>query len=248
MFFILSKTLGVLTRPSNLMLSLGCVGAVLLTNGHVRTGLGCLFMTIVLLASFGLSPLSNALILPLKRRFPRWDLARGEPHGIVILGGGGEERIASAIELARKYPKAQIVFSGGSGRLFSRAPTEAGLAKRRFELSGVPAGRLITEDRSRNTAENARFTKAAIGPKPGERWLLVTSAYHMPRAMGTFRGAGFPVEAYPVEWRAGSRMDAAHPYRMALDGLKRTDTAVHEWIGLFVYWLTGRSSELFPRP
>ena len=200
------------------------------------------------LAIFGLPPLPNALILPLKRRFPRWNSARGAPDGIVVPSGGSEERITGAVELARKYPNARIVFSGGSARLFSRRHTEAGLAKRRFELSGIPAARLITEDRSRNTAENAKFTTAIIDPKRGGRWLLVTSAYHMPRVMGTFRRAGFPVEAYPVEWRAGSPMDVAHPFRIMRDGLKRTDAAVHEWIGLFVYWLTGQSSELFPGP
>ena len=70
----------------------------------------------------------------------------------------------------------------------------------------------------------------------------------MPRAVGAFRRAGFPVEAYPVDWRTRGPEDLARPFRIASDGLKRTDTAAHEWVGLFVYWITDRSSELFPGP
>jgi uncharacterized SAM-binding protein YcdF (DUF218 family) len=259
MFFLASQILGLLTWPSNLMLILGFVGTVLLGTRFARAGLQCLLASILLLAVFGLSPLANALILPLEQRFPAWESARGAPDGVVVLGGAFDPRIAagrgevslnesaermtSAVELARRYPNARIVFSGGAGQI-----PEAELAKRLFENLGIPALRLIIENRSRNTDENAKFTKAIADPKPSEQWLLVTSANHMPRAIGAFRRAGFPVEAYPVDWRTRGLEDLARPFRMASDGLKLTDTAAHEWIGLFVYWLTGRSSELFPKP
>jgi uncharacterized SAM-binding protein YcdF (DUF218 family) len=151
--------------------------------------------------------------------------------------------MTSAVELARKYPNTRVVFSGGVGQI-----PEAELGKRLFENLRVPTDRVVTEDRSRNTDENARFSKVIADPKPHERWLLVTSAYHMPRAMGAFRRAGFPVEAYPVDWRTRGLEDLARSFGTASDGLKLTDTAAHEWVGLFVYWLTGRSSELFPKP
>jgi uncharacterized SAM-binding protein YcdF (DUF218 family) len=264
MFFIVSKILGFLTLPSNLLLVLGFAGALLLITRFARAGLQCLLASLLLLAICGFSPLGNALMLPLEDRFPPRNSARGAPDGIVVLGGAfdttvapvrGEislneaaERMTSAVELARRYPNVRIVFSGGSGQLVYGGGTEAALAARLFENLGVPAGRLITEDRSRDTDENAKFSKAIADPKPGERWLLVTSAHHMPRAIGAFRRAGFPVEAYPVDWRTRGPEDLARPFRIASDGLKRTDTAVHEWVGLVVYWLTGRSSELFPGP
>ena len=112
----------------------------------------------------------------------------------------------------------------------------------------IAPGRVIAEDKSRNTVENALFSKRLAQPKPGERWLLVTSAYHMPRSVGVFRKAGFPVEAYPVDWRTRGPVDALRPFATLGDGLRRTDTAVREWVGLLVYWLTGRTSELFPGP
>ncbi len=92
------------------------------------------------------------------------------------------------------------------------------------------------------------FANELAAPKPGERWLLVTSGYHMPRAIGVFRRAGFEVEPFPVDWRTRGSVDALRPFMSVGDGLRRTDTAVREWVGLFVYWLTGRSSELFPAP
>ena len=92
------------------------------------------------------------------------------------------------------------------------------------------------------------FSLPLAAPRPGERWLLVTSAYHMPRAMGAFRAAGFAVEAYPVDYRTGGSTDLLIPFDDVASGLRRTDTATREWIGLLAYWLTGRSSELFPGP
>ena len=102
---------------------------------------------------------------------------------------------------------------------------------------------------SRATRSRTRGSRASIAqPKPGERWLLVTSAYHLPRSVGVFRKAGFPVEAYPVDWRTRGTGDALRPFPTLGDGLRRTDTAVREWVGLVAYWLTGHSSELFPGP
>jgi hypothetical protein len=59
---------------------------------------------------------------------------------------------------------------------------------------------------------------------------------------------GFAVEAYPVDWRTRGWEDALRPFGTMGDGLRRTDTAVREWVGLVVYWLFGKSSELFPGP
>ena len=106
----------------------------------------------------------------------------------------------------------------------------------------------MMERRSRNTLENAEFSKALVAPKAGERWLLVTSAFHMPRSVGLFRKAGFAVEPYPVDWRVGGRGDLFAFSKIAADGLERTDLAVREWIGLIAYRATGKIDELLPGP
>ena len=104
------------------------------------------------------------------------------------------------------------------------------------------------ERRSRNTQENAEFSKAMLTPKPGERWLLVTSAYHMPRSVGVFRKAGFAVEPYPVDWRTGGRGDLLRFSIFAIDGLDRVDIAMREWMGLAAYRISGKTDAFFPGP
>jgi len=264
MFFPLSKILGFFASPSNLVISIGLLGLLLLPTRFARAGRALAFASLIVLAIFGLSPVGNALMIPLEDRFPRWDAARGAPDGIIVLGGAispdvsaardevalneAAERLTVAAELARRYPAARIVFSGGSGALIYDEGAEAPFALRLLEDLGIPRARILLEDRSRNTVENAIFSKALIQPKPGERWLLVTSAHHLPRAIGVFRKMGFPVEPYPVDWRTRGAADALHPFATLGDGLRRSDTAVREWVGLAVYWLTGRSSALFPGP
>jgi uncharacterized SAM-binding protein YcdF (DUF218 family) len=263
MYFILSKILGFLAIPSNLLIMLGIVGALLLRTRLARAGRRLVIGSLILLAIAGFSPLGNVLILPLEQRFPAWNGAGGEPAGIVILGGAvtpdvtfarnavalneAAERITAAVELARRYPNARVIFSGGEGGLIYRG-NESEAALRLFERLGLPPGRIATEDRSRNTLENALFTKQIAMPKPGERWLLVTSAYHLPRAVGVFRKIGFAVEAYPVDWRTRGIQDVLRPFPTVGEGLRRTDTAVREWSGLALHWLLGNTSELFPGP
>ena len=264
MFFILAKILGFFALPSNLLMSLGLIGVLLLRTRFARAGRRLAATALVLIALVGLSPLANGLILPLEDRFPPWDASRGAPDGIIALGGALEtlvssargevalneaaERMTAMADLARRYPAARIVFTGGSGHLFYGGPSEAELAGRLLESFGIAKGRLTLEDKSRDTAENARFTYDLVKPKPGERWLLVTSAHHMPRAVGVFRAAGFPVEPYPVDYRTRGAIDLLRPFFTLGDGLRRTDTAAREWAGLVVYRLTGRTAELFPGP
>jgi uncharacterized SAM-binding protein YcdF (DUF218 family) len=252
MFFVLSKLLAFFTFPSNLAILVGILGLLLLPTRFACSGRRLAFLSLIVLAILGFSPVGNALIVPLEDRFPPWDVARGPPDGIIVLGGAidgsgrsneimlneAAERLTVVPELARRYPTARILLSG----------TEAKFAARLLERLGIAGSRITLEDRSRNTIENAVFSKAIVRPKPGERWLLVTSAYHMPRAIGVFRKAGFPIEAYPVDWRTRGTADALRPFATVGDGLQRTDTAFHEWVGVAVYWLTGRSSQLFPAP
>ena len=115
------------------------------------------------------------------------------------------ERVTVIAKLARDYPNANIVFSSGDASLLGDQPAEADYLYPLLDSFGVPRARVMLEDKSRNTAENAAFVKALVKPKPGERWLLVTSAQHMPRAVGCFRRVGFPVEAYPVDWHTYPR-------------------------------------------
>jgi uncharacterized SAM-binding protein YcdF (DUF218 family) len=264
-FFFLSKTVGVILIPSNLLVGVGIIGLILLLSRFASLGRKLVATSMLLLAVCGFSPVGNLLLYPLESRFPPWGDTRGAPDGIIVLGGAIEpdmsaahgtavfgpsvDRIIAAAGLAHRYPNARIVFSGGNAGLDSSNPArEADFSEAVFEGFGFSKDRLIIERRSRNTQENAEFSKALVSPKEGERWLLVTSAYHMPRAVGIFRKAGFTVEPYPVDWRTGGRGNLLKPSRFFIGGLGRIDTALREWMGLIAYRITGRTSELFPGP
>lgn len=265
MFFALSKTLGTILLPSNLLIGLGVAGLILLRTRFASAGRKLVIATVALLAICGFSPLGNWLLYPLEARFPVWDDTRGAPDGILVLGGSIESdlsaahdtpvfsrsvvRIIATADLARRYPKARIVFSGGNANLVADdSAKEADYARRVFESFGIAQARLMMESRSRNTRENAEFSKALIAPKPHERWLLVTSAFHMPRSVGIFRKAGFSVEPYPADWRVGGRIDLLKFSADALGGLARVEIAMREWIGLAAYWVTDRTTAFFPGP
>ena len=265
MFFILSKTLGFLLLPTNFLIGVGFIGAILLLTRFASLGRKLVMASVLLLVICGLSPLGNYLLYPLEQRFPPWQAGAGAPpDGIIILGASIEadlsaahgtpvvrsapDRIVAAAALAHRYPNARIVFSGGSAYLISNDAREADFAGAIFESLGIAKSRLTMERASRNTEENAQFSKALVGPKDGERWLLVTSAFHMPRSIGLFRKAGFAVEAYPVDWRVGGRGDLMNFSNVILDGLGRTETGMREWIGLIAYRATGKIDDLLPGP
>jgi uncharacterized SAM-binding protein YcdF (DUF218 family) len=246
------------------MVELGILSLLLMLTRFAALGRKLAVTTLILLALCAFSPLGNFLLYPLESRFPAWDPSHGAPDGIIVLGGSVDtdlsaahrtpvvahaaDRMLAPAELARKYPKARIVFTGGTANLVSTEAREADYSAPILESLGIPKDRLILERDSRNTWENAIFTKQLVSPKPGERWLLVTSAFHMPRAMGIFRKAGFDVEAYPVDWRMGERDNLFEFNHNGADGLGKTDVSVREWIGLVTYRVMGRTGELLPGP
>ncbi len=263
MFFILSKVLWFIAQPSSIVMLMVLAGFLL----QPRPAYAILARRLVLWGGIaflvlGFSPLHQFLIAPLEDRFERPDIDKGPPvTGIIILGGAEDgradptreiaglneaaERITEAVALARRLPNAKVVFSGGNGHLYKSGPAEATWASRLLGALGLPLDRIVLEDKSRNTWENALFTKAKIDPKPGERWLLVTSAFHMPRSIGCFRKAGMSVEPWPVDYRVSDPIWEPNGYYP--DGLRRVDMAMREWIGLVAYYLVGHTSALFPK-
>lgn len=264
MFFILSKILGFVSLPSNAIALICALGICLWFSRWRRAGIRLIAVGVGLLLVAGFSPLGNILLLPLSERFPAWKDDGHAPTGIIVLGGaiesgisaargaletdGSAERVIAMLELARRFPDARVVYTSGSGNLIESPVPEAPFAGKLLDTFGIARDRIVLESRSRTTGENAAFLRKMILPKPGERWLLVTSAFHMPRSIGVFRKAGFDVEAYPVDWRTRGWIDASQPFGRLSAGLSRCDVAVHEWMGLVAYRLAGRSDALFPAP
>jgi uncharacterized SAM-binding protein YcdF (DUF218 family) len=264
MFFVLSKVLASLAVPSNIILGIGVLGMLLLLTRFRRLGVRLMVTCLLIILLVGLLPIGRGLIALLENRFPPGNEAGPPITGIIVLGGpidsrmsvargmlsvGGDvERLIEGAALARRHPAARLVFTGGNPSLLRDDPPESFFAVKLFEQLGVPSSRIVLEDKSRNTDENAVFTKHLVNPKPVERWLLVTSAVHMPRAVGVFRKAEFAVEPYPVDWRTLPGGNIWFVPRDLLGGIGALDAVSHELVGLFAYWITGRSSELFPGP
>ena len=263
MFYLASKIFWIFVSPINSLMIGALVGVLLTSTRFARTGRAVAVLAVLLLIAAATPPLGDLLIAPLEDRFPPPSPDMAPPDGVIILGGAvngqasqarGQtifdegERMTAAVLLAQRNPKTRIIFTGGNGLLAIGASTEAPEAKRFLTEFGVDPARITLERKSLNTDENARFTAELLHPERAQRWLLVTSAYHMPRSMGLFENAGFNVIAYPVAYRT---MGAGVHHQWDFDparNLRTFELAMHEWIGLVAYWVTGRILHLFPGP
>ena len=263
MAFLLSKILWVFTAPGNLLVLLLVVGAFWIVSRDKKRqargrelviGVAFIFFT---LAVF---PVDDWLLTPIENRFPA--AHPDKVDGIVLIGGdenalasterGQPVMLASArryvafAALARQYPEAKLVFSGGSARLRTEdSKKEADVATEALTSLGIAPERLVVEEESRNTRENAVASALIVQPKPEETWLLVTSAFHMPRAMGCFRKAGWNVQPATTDYRT----DGHYAYQVHFDlteHLYKITLAVHEYVGLVAYYLLGYTDSLWP--
>ena len=263
MFFILSKTIGTAIVLPNLLVLAGLLGALLLLSRYKATGRWLVVSAFLALVVCGVSPLGTLLLQPLENRFPAWTATEAPPTGIVVLGGGIKpdisaargtlvagidiDRVIAAATLARKYPQARIIYSGGTASLTGKGAREADFAVQLFSDLGISPERVEVERNSRNTEENAIFSMQMAAPKPGERWLLVTSAFHMPRSVGLFRHVGFPIEPVPAGWfTKGSEIEFG--FGSFASGVYLVNIAAREWIGLVAYRIVGKTDEVFPSP
>ena len=254
--FYLSKIVWAIFQPSTLIVIILGAGLFLAARGK-RSGLPMLFGGVALYFIAGFSPLATWLLISLENRA---QIGISEPvdgaAGIIVLGGAtgvaqisGERRVVlteagdrmvEAVRLAQQHPDMPVIFSGGSGELFPNSTeTEADLARRFFEGFNITPPRLRLEDRSRNTLENAVFTARLLQPLRDQRWVLVTSAFHMPRAKALFEAQGFRVIPRPGDFRTSGPQELWQPFGKPSDGLRRLDMTAKEWVGLLVLWLRG---------
>jgi uncharacterized SAM-binding protein YcdF (DUF218 family) len=234
MFYPISKAFWPLFAPSNFVILITAAAAVfaLLLRSKLAAWLAAIGGCTLVIGGF--TPMGYWLVQPLENRFPQWQAGSQPPvDGVIVLGGTGGT--IELLELSQDFPRARLVYSG----LGEDSGAEYWLAK--FARLGGDRERVTVETRSRNTFENALYSKELIKPNARERWLVVTVASHMPRAIGCFRRVGFKVEAYPTLYTAPG-------ITLSSNALYTLDTAMKEWIGLLIYRATGKTDELFPAP
>jgi uncharacterized SAM-binding protein YcdF (DUF218 family) len=253
---LISKLLNLLAQPLNWVMVLLALG---LYRGSARApySRGLVITALVLLVVCGFKTLPDALLAPLEDRSPEVaaDADLSGYAGVVVLGGALEsgrfsqyrqqpllnasaERMTMAVSLWRRHPQLHIVFTGGEGEFFGSGPSEAERAQQFFDSMGVPRSALMLETRSQNTYENALLTRALPGLDPQKPWLLLTSAWHMPRALGTFKKAGWNVTPYPVDFRTGGITPLSN-FNLG-EGAERWELLLHEALGIAAYRLSGR--------
>ena len=264
MFYYLSKIFWLFAQPINLTGLLLAVALVAMLLGWRRFAMFTVAKALLVVALSTWTSLGALMLHPLEDRFARPQPAPAEIAGIMVLGGGFEgavnlarggyelnssgDRFVEAAVLARRYPEARVVVTGGASSLTLEGEADGDTAPRLLTALGVEPGRLVLENRSRNTYENAVFTRELVNPMPGETWLLVTSAFHMPRSMGLFRKAGFVVVAWPADYRTAGNEYPGLAQDNFSDSLQNTTLAIREWIGLVAYRMTGRLDQVLPGP
>jgi uncharacterized SAM-binding protein YcdF (DUF218 family) len=262
--FVLSKLAWLVLNPISLLavVLVVALGLALFRRSR-RLGFGLLVGAVLVLLVNGIVPTGSYLTRMLEDRFPAPAAMPARVDGIIVLSGflqmadsldrgqpqvnDHADRLVGFLALARRYPEARLVFTGGSASIRPGQPTEASIGRELLAGLGAPMERILFEDRARNTAENARFSLELAAPKAGETWLLVTSAFHMPRAVACFRAVGWDVVPYPVDYQTGGSGALDLMFDM-LGGWSMLGLAVHEFIGILAYRALGYTDELWPAP
>ena len=263
MLFWFSTVFWVVVAPGNLALIVAAAGVLLMWTPWKRTGRRLATVGALALLAIAILPLGTWLARPLENRFPA--LAETPPvvDGIIVLGGASRtgltesrgqpavndsaERLLTFAELARHYPRARLVFTGGTGSLDPGELREADVARQVLIRAGLDVSRVKFERASRNIYENASLARQVADPAPDETWMLVMSAMYMPRAVGVFREAGWRVLPVPVDYRTGPGPGWAYGFNLTRRG-DFFSVALREWVGLIAYRVLGRTDAFFPGP
>ncbi len=261
MFYTLSKIGWMFFSPLNFIFICAGLGLIIWAFGG-RIGKKLFIFALSLFFICGFFPVGHNLVVYLERQY---DLAPELPRrvdGILVLGGmfdtylAEKTRLSAAtdnidrafgfLELVRKYPRAKLVFSGGAGHPLQPLRTESEDMRRFFQTIGLNPDRVLYEEKSKNTHENALYSKEMLEPDNGEKWVLVTSAYHMPRAGGVFLAQGWHIIPYSVDPKTDGEYRLFAPQFDVSRNFELLELGMKEVLGTFVYYLNGKSVLPFP--
>jgi uncharacterized SAM-binding protein YcdF (DUF218 family) len=262
--WVISKVFWRLASPDVSFLLVLSVGVYLLYFGREKLGRRLVAFATTIIILLSLLPISSMLLIPLENRFPIPEPLSKDINGVIVLGGAespkltqlrgqaslvdSAERLTTFVSLARRFSDAKFVYAGGQGAIGAQEYKAAFTARLFFEQMGLDPDRVIFDSQSRNTMENAQNIFKIVKPQKGEKWVLITSAWHMPRSVGIFRKLGWEVIPYPVDFKTTGKLELTLRVPPKLSSTIAVSNAIYEWIGLTYYRMLGRTSELFPGP
>ncbi|MDH4412807.1 MAG: YdcF family protein [Rhizobium sp.] len=262
--FVISKLFWNAVQPLSLVFLLGVLSLGLLWLRWLRPAVAALSLSLLILFLTLYTTLGSVLLQTLEARFPRPERDPADIACMIVLGGAFEtevttarggidlnqaaDRFVEALRLAIRFPEAKILVSGGDGSLSGAYEGDAAASTRYFEAFGIAPGRLIAETTSRNTDENAKNSRELLASSGLQPCLLITSAFHMPRAIGLFRKAGVEVMPWPVDYRTAGNVTFALDFTQPSLNAQQMSTAAREWVGLAAYWALGRIDGILPAP
>ena len=253
--YLFSKLIWVVLNPLNLLLIILIIGFFFKTINMkiISKAFYTLFLIFFVIA--GIFPTGSLILSNLEKNYPALTTLPSYVDGILILGGPSSpgltreheqvsfneagERLTESVKLIKNYQSSKIIFSGGFGEL-----PHTYVAKKFFSEMGIDISYIIFESKSRNTFENILFSKKIINPKESENWLLVTSSFHMSRAINVAEKLNWKFIPYPVDFRTSKKFISFKPRFALLDNFNSFNLASHEVVGLLSYYLLGRSSKI----
>jgi len=265
---IISRMSWLFLQPSNLLvilLLISVLGVFFINPNHkrYRTFVKLNIFVVVIMSAISFTNLASWIMWPLEARFSEYkELSLDENYsGIIVLAGSERtiissyvnqatfsnagERIYQTVAVAKKISGLPIIHTGG----IKRGPNEISeneVAEKFFIDNGLDLTRVRFEGNSYNTYTNAIESKKLFKSDENQKWLLITSAYHMPRAVGTFQKADIKIHPYPVDYRTPLKYYSFFRFSMS-ENFRIFDLAIHEYLGLIAYYITDRSISIFPK-
>lgn len=229
--FIIKKMISVLLMPWSVGVIVAVVALVFLYRNRVEKAKKYLIFSIVWSLFVSWSPFGNLMLVPLESRYSKLQEIPNVEY-ILLLGGDRRKRAWEALRLYHKIPNVKIITSGYS--LHDSLSDAEKTADLLIEV-GIPKDRIRMQESAKTTFEEAKEMKKLVGEKP---FILITSAYHLPRAMMVFKKEGLHPIPAPTDFN--------HPNESGifstLQGkeLQKTERAWHEYLGMLVYWMQGK--------
>ena len=258
MSFYLSKILWLIVNPFNIFIFINLFTMFLYFINFKRLSLIIYLINFIFIALISFLPIGSYLTYIIEKEFHTNTKFPEQVDGILILGGasnpllfkefdqislnGSAERLVESVMIIRKFEKAKVIFSGGSGIVNRSDLGHSQVAKLFYKKIGADISKIFFEDKSRNTHENIIYSKKIAKPKKNENWLLITSAFHMKRALLIAEKNNWKLIPYAVDFKNVKEFKLI-PNLNLLSNLNSFQSGLHEWLGLVSYYLMGRTEK-----